>query len=76
MNTVVTKLRFAFTSSARERQAQNASDLAASVELLRKYRESLLRCTRVCEEAARGDLEMRLLNADECGDFSPLMQRH
>jgi len=41
--------------------------------LLEMYRTWLGRCTQVCQEAARGNLEMRLLHADECGDFSPLM---
>jgi len=41
--------------------------------LLQMYRTWLGRCTQVCVEAAKGNLEMRLLHADECGDFSPLM---
>ena len=41
--------------------------------LLEIYRTWLNRCTQVCEEAAKGNLELRLLHADQCGDFSPLM---
>ena len=41
--------------------------------LLEMYRTWLNRCTQVCEEAAKGNLELRLLHADQCGDFSPLM---
>jgi len=40
---------------------------------LDNYRVWLGRCTQVCEESARGNLELRLLHADECGDFAPLM---
>lgn len=40
---------------------------------LDNYRTWLGRCTQVCEEAARGNLELRLLHADECGDFAALM---
>lgn len=38
-----------------------------------EYRVWLDRCTEVCKEGAQGNLEMRLLHADECGDFAPLM---
>jgi len=40
---------------------------------LEKYRVWLGQCRQVCEEAARGNLEMRLLHADQCGEFAPLM---
>ncbi len=40
---------------------------------LQQYRVWLSRCAQVCEEASRGNLELRLLHADECGDFAPLM---
>jgi len=41
--------------------------------LLEMYRTWLTRCTDVCGEAAKGNLEMRILHAGQCGDFAPLM---
>jgi len=41
--------------------------------MLEMYRTWLARCVQVCEEAAKGNLEMRILHADQCGDFSSLM---
>jgi methyl-accepting chemotaxis protein len=46
---------------------------AAQEAMLEMHRTWLSRCTQVCEEAAKGNLEMRLLHAGQCGDFSPLM---
>jgi methyl-accepting chemotaxis protein len=72
MNTIVRKLRLAITPSFAGRQSADAAgDAVAAV--LRDYRISLARCTEVCEKAAKGDLEMRILHANECGEFSPLM---
>jgi len=45
----------------------------SSDALLEMYRGWLGQCTQVCEEAAKGNLEMRLLHAGECGAFAPLM---
>ncbi len=75
MNPIVAKLKFVFApSSSREVRIQDVSEGEASaLELIRMYRLSLARCTQVCEDAAKGSLEMRLLNVGECGDFSPLM---
>jgi methyl-accepting chemotaxis protein len=60
--------------SPRSAQRQTITDREASaMELMEKYRTWLARCTEVCDEAAKGDLEMRLLHVEECGDFAPLM---
>jgi methyl-accepting chemotaxis protein len=45
----------------------------SSESLLELYRTWLARCAQVCDQAAAGNLEARLLHADDCGDFSPLM---
>jgi len=55
-------------------QASSPMDAPSSPEsLLEMYRTWLGRCVQVCEEAAKGNLEMRLLHSGDCGDFSPLM---
>lgn len=41
---------------------------------LADYRNWLALCTRVCDNAAKGNLEMRLLHSDTCGEFTPLMR--
>jgi methyl-accepting chemotaxis protein len=56
--------------------AQLPAQPAAAISVdsqMEMYRTWLSRCAQVCEEAAKGNLEMRLLHADQCGDFSPLM---
>ena len=52
-----------------DRAAQGAGNL----ELIQRYRQWMEQCTEVCKAGAEGNLELRLLHAEQCGEFAPLM---